>query len=199
LVISESNPNPNPNRDTDDVEQKSDENDDSEGVVVAEDAASSADLQMLQANLVASQSKQGANANASTNLESGDKDSLGKEWTKLVDQESGKEYYYNELTKDTMWFTPQPSKDYELRPPFGWYAIDNAGHIYLHNPQKNLIKMPEDVTFADANERPEEVVEKKEETKSENLPSILMIEKTGETNDDESGSSGSNGDKKIIM
>ena len=62
--------------------------------------------------------------------------------------------------------------------------------------------MPEDVTFADANERPEEAVEKKEETKTENLPSILMIEKTGETNDDESGSSGSssgNGDKKIIV
>jgi hypothetical protein len=209
LVISESNPNPNPNTD-DIVEQKSDENDDSEGVIMTEDAsassassASSADLQMLQANLVASQSKQGANANAnaSTNLESGEKDSLGKEWTKMIDQESGKEYYYNELTKDTMWFTPQPSKDYELRPPFGWYAIDNAGHIYLHNPQKNLIKMPEDVTFADANERPEEAVEKKEEPKSESLPSILMIEKTGETDDDESGSSSSNGggDKKIIM
>ena len=101
-----------------------------------------------------------------------------------------------------MWYAPQPSKDYELRPPFGWYAVDIAGHIYLYNPQKNLIKMPEDVTFADANERPEEAVEKKEETKSESLPSILMIEKTGETNDDESGSSGSssgNGDKKIIV
>jgi hypothetical protein len=208
LVISESNPNPNPNRDTDDiVEQKSDENDDSEGVIMTEDAsassASSTDLQMLQANLIASQSKQGANAtpNASTNLESGvnEKDSLGKEWTKLVDQDSGKEYYYNDLTKDTMWFTPQPSKDYELRPPFGWYAVDNGGHIYLHNPQKNLIERPEDVTFADANKRPEEeAVEKKEETKSENLPSILMIEKTGETNDDESGSNGSR-DKKIII
>jgi hypothetical protein len=207
LVISESNPNPNPNRDTDDiVEQKSDENDDSEGVIMTEDAsassASSADLQMLQANLVASQSKQGANAtqNASTNLESGEneKDSLGKEWTKLVDQDSGKEYYYNEKTKDTMWYPPQPSKDYELRPPFGWYAVDIAGHIYLYNPQKNLIKMPEDVTFADANERPEEAVEKKEEIKTENLPSILMIEKTGETNDDESGSNGSR-DKKIII
>jgi hypothetical protein len=205
LVISESDPNTNPNRDnTDDiVEQKSDENNDSEGVVAEDASSSSPDLQMLQANLVASQSKQGANAtqNASTNLESGEKDSLGKEWTKLIDQQSGKEYYYNELTKDTMWFTPQPSKDYELRPPFGWYAVDNAGHIYLHNPQKNLIEMPENVTFADANERPEEANEKKEEIKSENLPSILMIEKTGETNDDESGSSGSNGggDKKIIM
>ena len=209
LVISDSNPNPNPNPNRDNagnVEQKSDENDESEGVVVTEDASSSssssADLQMLQANLVASQSKQGANANI--NLESGEneKDSLGKEWTHLVDKESGKEYYYNEKTKDTMWYAPQPSKDYELRPPFGWYAVDIAGHIYLYNPQKNLIKMPEDVTFADANERPEEAVEKKEETKSESLPSILMIEKTGETNDDESGSSGSssgNGDKKIIV
>jgi hypothetical protein len=155
---------------------------------------------------IASQSKQGANANANINLESGDKekDSLGKEWTKLVDQESGKEYYYNEKTKDTMWYPPQPSKDYELRPPFGWYAVDIAGHIYLYNPQKNLIKMPEDVTFADANERPEEAIEKKEETKTENLPSILMIEKTGDNgnNDNENNSSGSsngNGDKKIII
>lgn len=210
LVISESDPNTNPNRDnTDDiVEQKSDENNDSEGVVAEDASSSSPDLQMLQANIVASQSKQGANAtqNASTNLESGEKDSLGKEWTKLIDQQSGKEYYYNELTKDTMWFTPQPSKDYELRPPFGWYAVDNAGHIYLHNPQKNLIKMPEDVTFADANERPEEATEKKEETTSESLPSILMIEKTGGdgnngNNYDENNSSGSNGggDKKIII
>jgi hypothetical protein len=165
----------------------------------------SPDLQMLQANLIASQSKQGANANANANinLESGEneKDSLGKEWTKLVDQESGKEYYYNEKTKDTMWYPPQPSKDYELRPPFGWYAVDIAGHIYLYNPQKNLIKMTEDVTFADANERPEEAAdEKKEEIKTENLPSILMIEKTGETNDDESGSNANaNGDKKIII
>jgi hypothetical protein len=209
LVISESNPNPN--RDTDDVEQKSDENSDGDGKgVIVEDASdsSSADLQLLQANLVASQSKQGANAsqNASTNLESGEKDSLGKEWTKLVDQESGKEYYYNEKTKDTMWYAPQPSKDYELRPPFGWYAVDIAGHIYLYNPQKNLIKMPEDVTFADANERPEEAAEKKEETKSESLPSILMIEKTGgdgnngnNENDNDSNRSGGSNDKKIIM
>jgi hypothetical protein len=209
LVISESNPNPNPSRDTDDVEQTSDANDESEDVVVIEDASSSADLQMLQANAMASQLKQGTNANAtpnanaSTNLESGENenDSLGKEWTKLVDQDSGKEYYYNEKTKDTMWYPPQPNKDYELRPPFGWYAVDIAGHIYLYNPQKNLIKMPEDVTFADANQRPEEEAVK-EETKTDNLPSILMIEKTGETNDDESGSSGSssaNGDKKIII
>jgi DNA-directed RNA polymerase II subunit RPB2 len=181
------------------------ENDDDENVeeiIIDQDIQRdnvSPDLQMLQANLVASQSKQSINANASTNLESGEKDSLGKEWTQLIDQESGKEYYYNEKTKDTMWYPPQPSKDYELRPPFGWYAVDIAGHIYLYNPQKNLIKMPEDVTFADANERPEEAAdEKKEEIKTENLPSILMIEKTGETNDDESGSNGSR-DKKIII
>jgi hypothetical protein len=172
-----------------------------EEIVIQEGNDASPDVQQM---FIASQSKQGANANANINLESGEKekDSLGKEWTKLVDQESGKEYYYNEKTKDTMWYPPQPSKDYELRPPFGWYAVDIAGHIYLYNPQKNLIKMPEDVTFADANERPEEeTAEKKEETKSENLPSILMIEKTGENDGNESGSSGSNGsgDKKIII
>ena len=168
----------------------------------------SPDLQMLKEKLMATHSNQHSssntslNANASTNLESGEKDSLGKEWTKLVDQESGKEYYYNEKTKDTMWYPPQPSKDYELRPPFGWYAVDIAGHIYLYNPQKNLIKMPEDVTFADANERPEEVIDKKEETKTENLPSILMIEKTGGDDQIESSSSSgssSSGDKKIII
>ena len=164
----------------------------------------SPDLEMLKANLMASQSNQNSNANtANTNLESGEKDTLGKEWTKLIDQKGGKEYYYNENTKDTMWYSPQPSKDYELRPPFGWYAVDIAGHIYLYNPQKNLIKMPEDVTFADANERPEEEeINKKEEIKSENLPSILMIEKIGEnsgTESESSGGSSSNGDKKIII
>jgi len=165
----------------------------------------SPELEMLMANVMASQSNKNSNANASlnvnasTNLESEEKDSLGKEWTKLVDQESGKEYYYNEKTKDTMWYSPQPSKDYELRPPFGWYAVDIAGHIYLYNPQKNLIKMPEDVTFADANERPEEeTAEKKEEIKTENLPSILMIEKKGE-NDEIEKQSSSNGEKKIII
>jgi hypothetical protein len=180
-----------------------DENENVEEIIIDQDIQrdnTSPDLQMLQANLMANQSKQSINPNANINLESGDneKDSLGKEWTKLVDQESGKEYYYNEKTKDTMWYPPQPSKDYELRPPFGWYAVDIAGHIYLYNPQKNLIKMPEDVTFADANERPEEAVEKKEEIKTENLPSILMIEKTGETDVIEGGSN-ANGDKKIII
>ena len=182
-------------------QQQSSENDDDENVEEQGNLRDdSPDLQMLKENLMASQSNQ--NSNASTNLESGEKDSLGKEWTKLVDQESGKEYYYNEKTKDTMWYPPQPSKDYELRPPFGWYAVDIAGHIYLYNPQKNLIKMPEDVTFADANERPEEVIDKKEETKTENLPSILMIEKTGGDDQIESSSSSgssSSGDKKIII
>jgi DNA-directed RNA polymerase II subunit RPB2 len=205
LVISE------PGRDDEHVKEKiyaNSNNSDGEGntveeIIIEEGANPSPDFQQM---FIASQSKQGANANANINLESGDKekDSLGKEWTKLVDQESGKEYYYNEKTKDTMWYPPQPSKDYELRPPFGWYAVDIAGHIYLYNPQKNLIKMPEDVTFADANERPEEAIEKKEETKTENLPSILMIEKTGDNgnNDNENNSSGSsngNGDKKIII
>jgi len=59
------------------------------------------------------------------------------------------------------------------------------------------------VTFADANERPEEeTAEKKEEFKTDNLPSILMIEKTGESDGAENsltGSSSSNGDKKIII
>ena len=187
---------------------------DNENVVIEEGYNASPDLQqmLLQANQ-SSESKQNMNSNMNTNdninldlnAANDSKDSLGKEWTKLIDQESGKEYYYNEKTKDTMWYPPQPSKDYELRPPFGWYAVDIAGHIYLYNPQKNLIKMTEDVTFADANERPEEVTEKKEEIKSENLPSILMIEKTGgdDGNDNDSNehnsSASSNGDKKIIM
>ena len=202
LVISE------PGRDDEHMKEKiyANSNSDSEGnnveeIIIEEGANASPDFQQM---FIASQSKQGANANANANANlniSASEESLGKEWTKLVDQESGKEYYYNESTKDTMWFTPQPRKDYELRPPFGWYAVDNGGHIYLHNPQKNLIEKPEDVTFADANERPEEAVENKEEIKTENLPSILMIEKTGENDGTESDSNGSssNGDKKIIM
>jgi hypothetical protein len=204
LVISE------PGRDDEHTKEKiyANSNNDGEGnnveeIIIEEGANASPDFQQM---FIVSQSKQGANAitNANANLNiSASEDSLGKEWTKLVDQESGKEYYYNEKTKDTMWYPPRPSKDYELRPPFGWYAVDIAGHIYLYNPQKNLIKMPEDVTFADANERPEEeTAEKKEEIKTENLPSILMIEKTGDNDGIESGSSGSssgNGDKKIII
>ena len=202
LVISE------PGRDDEHMKEKiyANSNSDSEGnnveeIIIEEGANASPDFQQM---FIASQSKQGANANANANANlniSASQESLGKEWTKLVDQESGKEYYYNESTKDTMWFTPQPRKDYELRPPFGWYAVDNGGHIYLHNPQKNLIEKPEDVTFADANERPEEAVENKEEIKTENLPSILMIEKTGENDGTESDSNGSssNGDRKIIM
>jgi hypothetical protein len=215
LIISE------PGRDDEHMKENISSHDDKsnnveEIVIEKVDDDISPDLQMLHGNLIASQlqSKQNANPNSNdndVNLDldlnasgEGDRDSLGKEWTKLVDQASGKEYYYNEVTKDTMWYPPQPSKDYELRPPFGWYAVDIAGHIYLYNPQKNLIKMPEDVTFADANERPEEETNKKEEIKTENLPSILMIEKTGGdgNNDNENNSSGSssgNGDKKIIM
>jgi hypothetical protein len=201
LVISDSTHN---DKQADQKEESSGNNDIEEGIRVDQnqDQQLTPDLQMLDANRMASQLKQdcaNASPNASTNLESGEKDSLGKEWIKLVDQESGKEYYCNKVTKDTMWYPPQPSKDYELRPPFGWYAVEIAEHIYLYNPHKNLIKMPEDVTFADANERPEEAAaEKKEETKTENLPSILMIEKTGENDRDESDSSGS-GDKKIII
>jgi DNA-directed RNA polymerase II subunit RPB2 len=185
---------------------ENDEDENGEEIIIEQgnlmDDNISPNLQMLKENLMASQSNQ--NSNASTNLESGEKESLGKEWTKLVDQESGKEYYYNEKTKDTMWYPPQPSKDYELRPPFGWYAVDIAGHIYLYNPQKNLIKMPEDVTFADANERPEEETTVKEEIKTENLPSILMIEKTGGDRDNCSENIGhdtksGDGSKKIIL
>jgi hypothetical protein len=179
-------------------------------VIEKVDDGVSPDLQMLHGNLIASQSKQqqplDANANANLDLnalaEEGDGESLGKEWTKLVHKETGNDYYYNKNTKDTMWYPPQPNKDYELRPPFGWYAVDIAGHIYLYNPKKNVIKMPEDVTFADANERPEEVAENKEEIKTDNLPSILMIEKTGgdDSGDNENNSNASsNGDKKIIM
>jgi DNA-directed RNA polymerase II subunit RPB2 len=203
LVISDSTHN---DKQADQKEESSGNNDIEEGIRVDQDQDQqlTPDLQMLDANLMASQSKQdcaNASSNASTNLETGEKDSLGKEWIKLVDQESGKEYYYNEVTKDTMWYPPQPSKDYELRPPFGWYAVEIAEHIYLYNPQKNLIKMPEDVTFADANERPEEANEKKEETKTENLPSILMVGGGDSADDEKSGQNNASGDgsKKIIM
>lgn len=180
-----------------DQDQQSDNNNINESINVEGNAilqgntndGISPELQTLHANVI-------SNANANINLESGEKDSLGKEWTKLIHQESGKEYYYNEKTKDTMWYPPQPSKDYELRPPFGWYAVDIAGHIYLYNPQKNLIKMPEDVTFADANERPEEAVVK-EEIKTENLPSILMIEKTGGGDGDQDNGNNNSGDHSI--
>ena len=132
---------------------------------------------------------------------------MGKEWTKLVHPESGKEYYYNKKTKDTMWYTPQPSKDYEFRPPFGWYTVENAGHYYYHNPQKNLIKNMEDVTFADANPplNHEDDEDKTENEKSEPIPSILRIEKVGgdsgndgDNNENGNGSDG-DGNKKIIF
>jgi hypothetical protein len=133
---------------------------------------------------------------------------IGNEWTKLVEPESGKEYYYNEKTKDTMWFTPQPSKDYELRPPFGWYTIKNDAGYYFHNPQKNLIKNIEDVTFADANPplNQENDEDKREnEEKQEPIPSILRIEKVGgndgDNNENEHGNGNNSGDgnKKIIF
>jgi len=145
---------------------------------------------------------------ASMNLEAPESkstiDNMGKEWTKLVEPESGKEYYYNVNTKDTMWYKPQPGKDYELRPPFGWYAVEIAEHIYLHNPQKNLIKMPEDVTFADANPREEEPAESNEKKDNEPVPSILRIEKVGSSDNGDNGNEdhhggGSDGSKKIIF
>jgi DNA-directed RNA polymerase II subunit RPB2 len=140
----------------------------------------------------------------SENMIGGD---MGKEWTKLVHPESGKEYYYNKKTKDTMWYTPQPSKDYEFRPPFGWYTVENAGHYYYHNPQKNLIKNMEDVTFADANPplEQEDDKDKTENEKQEPIPSILRIEKVGgdsgndgDNNENGNGSDG-DGNKKIIF
>lgn len=143
------------------------------------------------------------NIPASEEMTGGD---IGNEWTKLVEPESGKEYYYNEKTKDTMWFTPQPSKDYELRPPFGWYTIKNDAGYYFHNPQKNLIKNIEDVTFADANPplNQENDEDKREnEGKQEQIPSILRIEKVGgndgDNNDNEHGNGNNSGDgnKKI--
>jgi hypothetical protein len=133
---------------------------------------------------------------------------MGNEWTMLTDNKTGNTYFYNKETKETMWYHPQPAKDYELRPPFGWYAVEIAGHVYLHNPQKNLIKMPEDVTFADANERVEEKNDDKEDLKTEKIPPILMVEKKennddlGNGSDDGSGSIGTgsgDGSKKIIF
>jgi hypothetical protein len=120
---------------------------------------------------------------------------MGNEWTMLTDNKTGNTYFYNKETKETMWYHPQPAKDYELRPPFGWYAVEIAGHVYLHNPQKNLIKMPEDVTFADANERVEEKNDDKEDLKTEKIPPILMVEK--KENNDDLGNGGDNGSGSI--
>jgi hypothetical protein len=145
------------------------------------------------------------NPNHDTNLEATSTENMGKEWIKMVEPESKKEYYYNEKTKDTMWYEPNPGKDYEYRPPNGWYTVTVGGHDYYHNPQKNLIKMREDVTPADANP----VNEDKEKDDAMNggsagddVPSILMVQKTDEATNNEDGSSSSadsSGTKKIII
>ena len=141
--------------------------------------------------------------NHDTNLEATSTENMGKEWIKMVEPESKKEYYYNEKTKDTMWYEPNPGKDYDLRPPNGWYTVTIGGHDYYHNPQKNLIKMPEDVTPADANPPNEdENAGKGSSTHDDNdsTPSILMVQKTDEVADNEDGSSAdSSGTKKIII
>ena len=145
------------------------------------------------------------NPNHSTNLEATSTENMGKEWIKMVEPESKKEYYYNEKTKDTMWYDPNPSKDYEYRPPNGWYTVTIGGHDYYHNPQKNLTKMREDVTPADANPINEDENTGKDSSThddDDSTPSILMVQKTDEvTNNDDgsSSSSDSSGTKKIII
>ena len=141
--------------------------------------------------------------NNDTNLEATSTENMGKEWIKMVEPESKKEYYYNEKTKDTMWYEPNPGKDYDLRPPNGWYTVTIGGHDYYHNPQKNLIKMPEDVTPADANPvNEDENAGKGSSTHDDNdsTPSILMVQKTDEVKENEDGSSAdSSGTKNIII
>jgi hypothetical protein len=141
--------------------------------------------------------------NNDTNLEATSTENMGKEWIKMVEPESKKEYYYNEKTKDTMWYEPNPGKDYDLRPPNGWYTVTIGGHDYYHNPQKNLIKMPEDVTPADANPvNEDENAGKGSSTHDDNdsTPSILMVQKTDEVKENEDGSSAdSSGIKNIII
>ena len=142
--------------------------------------------------------------NHDTNLEATSIENMGKEWIKMVEPESKKEYYYNEKNKDTMWYEPNPGKDYDLRPPNGWYTVTIGGHDYYHNPQKNLIKMPEDVTPADANPPNEDENAGKSSSTHDNddnsTPSILMVQKTDEVADNEDGSSAdSSGTKKIII
>jgi DNA-directed RNA polymerase II subunit RPB2 len=145
------------------------------------------------------------NPNHDTNLEATSTENMGKEWIKMVEPESKKEYYYNEKTKDTMWYQPNPAKDYDLRPPNGWYTVTVGGHDYYHNPQKNLIKMPEDVTPADANPVNEDENTGKgysTHDDDDSTPSILMVQKTDEVADNEDGSSSSadsSGTKKIII
>jgi hypothetical protein len=144
------------------------------------------------------------NPNNDTNLEATSTENMGKEWIKMIEPESKKEYYYNEKTKDTMWYEPNPAKDYEYRPPNGWYTVTVGGHDYYHNPQKNLIKMPEDVTPADANPvNEDENAGKGSSTHDDDdsTPSILMVQKTDEVAENEDGSSpsDSSGTKKIII
>ena len=143
------------------------------------------------------------NPNHDTNLEATSTENMGKEWIKMIEPESKKEYYYNEKTKDTMWYEPNPGKDYDLRPPNGWYTVTVGGHDYYHNPQKNLIKMPEDVTPADANPvNEDETTGKDSSTHDDNdsTPSILMVQKNDEVTENEDGSSSdSSGTKKIII
>jgi hypothetical protein len=144
--------------------------------------------------------------NHDTNLEATSTENMGKEWIKMIEPESNKEYYYNEKTKDTMWYDPNPSKDYEYRPPNGWYTVTIGGHDYYHNPQKNLTKMREDVTPADANPVNEDENTGKgsstHDDDDDSTPSILMVQKTDEVTDNEDGSSSSSdssGTKKIII
>ena len=145
------------------------------------------------------------NPSHDTNLEATSTENMGKEWIKMIEPESKKEYYYNEKTKDTMWYEPNPGKDYDLRPPNGWYTVTIGGHDYYHNPQKNLIKMPEDVTPADANPvNEDENTGKDSSTHDDNdsTPSILMVQKNDEVKENEDGSSSSSdssGTKKIII
>jgi hypothetical protein len=141
------------------------------------------------------------NPNNDTNLEATSSENMGKEWIKMIEPESKKEYYYNEKTKETMWYEPNPAKDYEYRPPNGWYTVTVGGHDYYHNPQKNLIKMREDVTPADANPVNEDENAGKSDD-DDSTPSILMVQKTDEGADNEDGSSSSSdssGTKKIII
>lgn len=142
------------------------------------------------------------NPNYDTNLEATSTENMGKEWIKMVEPESKKKYYYNEKTKDTMWYEPNPAKDYEYRPPNGWYTVTIGGHDYYHNPQKNLIKMPEDVTPADANPVNEDENTGKDSSThddDDSTPSILMVQKTDEVADKDGSSSDSSGTKKIII
>jgi hypothetical protein len=141
------------------------------------------------------------NPNNDTNLEATSSENMGKEWIKMIEPESKKEYYYNEKTKETMWYEPNPAKDYEYRPPNGWYTVTVGGHDYYHNPQKNLIKMREDVTPADAHSVNEDENAGKSDD-DDSTPSILMVKKTDEGADNEDGSSSSSdssGTKKIII